>query len=154
MSQAALDVFTEEPPPRDSKLVQHENVTVTPHLGASTTEAQVGWSFPSKLICTTSYHTSLSSLLYTIPLQEGVALEIAEAVIGALRGDLAATAVNAPMVPAEVLSLPRKQFNIVISVYSCNLFASKQYISSHRFYQSYLHMLSLLRSWAGLLCNL
>ncbi|XP_062229443.1 D-3-phosphoglycerate dehydrogenase 3, chloroplastic-like [Phragmites australis] len=75
VAQAALDVFTEEPPPKDSKLVHHENVTVTPHLGASTTEAQ-----------------------------EGVALEIAEAVIGALRGDLAATAVNAPMVPAEVLS--------------------------------------------------
>ncbi|CAD6338822.1 unnamed protein product [Miscanthus lutarioriparius] len=98
VAQAALDVFTEEPPPRDSKLVQHENVTVTPHLGASTTEAQ-----------------------------EGVALEIAEAVIGALRGDLAATAVNAPMVPAVVLPLPRKKFNIVISVYSCNLFASKRW---------------------------
>lgn len=39
--QAALDVFTEEPPPNESKLVQHENVTVTPHLGASTMEAQV-----------------------------------------------------------------------------------------------------------------
>lgn len=39
--QAALDVFTEEPPAKDSKLVLHENVTVTPHLGASTTEAQV-----------------------------------------------------------------------------------------------------------------
>ncbi|KAM3409831.1 hypothetical protein ACQJBY_002227 [Aegilops geniculata] len=36
--------------------------------------------------------------------QEGVAIEIAEAVAGALRGELAATAVNAPMVPAEVLS--------------------------------------------------
>jgi hypothetical protein len=35
-------------------------------------------------------------------LQEGVAVEIAEAVIGALQGELAATAVNAPMVPAEV----------------------------------------------------
>ncbi|XP_074591070.1 D-3-phosphoglycerate dehydrogenase 1, chloroplastic-like [Curcuma longa] len=35
---------------------------------------------------------------------EGVAVEIAEAVIGALNGELAATAVNAPMVPAEVLS--------------------------------------------------
>lgn len=34
-------MFTEEPPPKDSKLVQHENVTVTPHLGASTKEAQV-----------------------------------------------------------------------------------------------------------------
>ncbi|XP_006657207.3 D-3-phosphoglycerate dehydrogenase 3, chloroplastic-like [Oryza brachyantha] len=75
VSQAALDVFTEEPPPKDSKLVHHENVTVTPHLGASTSEAQ-----------------------------EGVALEIAEAVLGALKGELAATAVNAPMVPAEVLS--------------------------------------------------
>jgi len=39
--QAALDVFTVEPPSKESKLVQHENVTVTPHLGASTIEAQV-----------------------------------------------------------------------------------------------------------------
>ncbi|CAK9136465.1 unnamed protein product [Ilex paraguariensis] len=75
VAQAALDVFTQEPPPKDSKLVQHENVTVTPHLGASTMEAQ-----------------------------EGVAIEIAEAVVGALKGELAATAVNAPMVPAEVLA--------------------------------------------------
>ncbi|KAM0943344.1 putative phosphoglycerate dehydrogenase [Dioscorea sansibarensis] len=74
VAQAALDVFTVEPPPSDSRLVQHENVTVTPHLGASTIEAQ-----------------------------EGVAIEIAEAVVGALKGELAATAVNAPMVPAEVL---------------------------------------------------
>eukprot|EP00252_Welwitschia_mirabilis_P021308 TRINITY_DN5430_c0_g1_i1.p1 TRINITY_DN5430_c0_g1~~TRINITY_DN5430_c0_g1_i1.p1 ORF type:complete len:626 (+),score=130.23 TRINITY_DN5430_c0_g1_i1:405-2282(+) len=75
VSQAALDVFTEEPPPKDNKLVQHEKVIVTPHLGASTVEAQ-----------------------------EGVAVEIAEAVVGALKGELAATAVNAPMVPAEVLA--------------------------------------------------
>ncbi|GFY97277.1 D-3-phosphoglycerate dehydrogenase [Actinidia rufa] len=75
VAQAALDVFTEEPPPKDSKLLQIENVTLTPHLGASTKEAQ-----------------------------EGVAVEIAEAVVGALRGELSATAVNAPMVPAEVLS--------------------------------------------------
>ncbi|XP_054777155.1 D-3-phosphoglycerate dehydrogenase 1, chloroplastic-like [Prosopis cineraria] len=75
VAQAALDVFTEEPPPKDSKLILHERVTATPHLGASTVEAQ-----------------------------EGVAVEIAEAVVGALRGELAATAVNAPMVPAEVLT--------------------------------------------------
>ncbi|KAF9675867.1 hypothetical protein SADUNF_Sadunf09G0078100 [Salix dunnii] len=75
VAQAALDVFTVEPPPQDSKLVQHERVTVTPHLGASTVEAQ-----------------------------EGVAIEIAEAVVGALKGELASTAVNAPMVPAEVLT--------------------------------------------------
>lgn len=37
-----------------------------------------------------------------IPAQEGVAVEIAEAVVGALRGELSATAVNAPMVPPEV----------------------------------------------------
>jgi D-3-phosphoglycerate dehydrogenase len=36
--------------------------------------------------------------------QEGVAVEIAEAVIGALNGELAATAVNAPMVPPEMLA--------------------------------------------------
>lgn len=41
VAQAALDVFTVEPPSQDSKLVQHEKVTVTPHLGASTMEAQV-----------------------------------------------------------------------------------------------------------------
>ncbi|KAI4329433.1 hypothetical protein L6164_021696 [Bauhinia variegata] len=75
VAQAALDVFTEEPPSKDSKLVQHENVTVTPHLGASTKEAQ-----------------------------EGVAIEVAEAVLGALNGELSATAVNAPMVAPEVLS--------------------------------------------------
>ncbi|ESW14139.1 hypothetical protein PHAVU_008G256300 [Phaseolus vulgaris] len=75
VAQAALDVFTEEPPSKESKLVQHENVTVTPHLGASTKEAQ-----------------------------EGVAIEIAEAVLGALKGELSATAVNAPMVAPEVLS--------------------------------------------------
>ncbi|KAK6267578.1 hypothetical protein QUC31_011738 [Theobroma cacao] len=75
VAQAALDVFTEEPPAKDSKLVQHENVVVTPHLGASTKEAQ-----------------------------EGVAIEIAEAVVGALKGELSATAVNAPMVPQEVMT--------------------------------------------------
>ncbi|XP_051134396.1 D-3-phosphoglycerate dehydrogenase 1, chloroplastic-like [Andrographis paniculata] len=75
VAQAALDVFTVEPPGKDSKLVLHANVTATPHLGASTMEAQ-----------------------------EGVAIEVAEAVVGALKGELAATAVNAPMVPAQVLT--------------------------------------------------
>ncbi|CAL9152386.1 unnamed protein product [Musa hybrid cultivar] len=75
VAQAALDVFTKEPPSADDKLVLHEKVTATPHLGASTVEAQ-----------------------------EEVAIEIAEAVLGALKGELASTSVNAPMVPAEVLS--------------------------------------------------
>ncbi|EPS61147.1 hypothetical protein M569_13650, partial [Genlisea aurea] len=75
VAQAALDVFSEEPPPKDSRLLKSENIIATPHLGASTVEAQ-----------------------------EGVAIEIAEAVVGALKGELSATAVNAPMVPAEVLT--------------------------------------------------
>ena len=38
---AALDVFEKEPPAEDSKLVTHPRVVCTPHLGASTDEAQV-----------------------------------------------------------------------------------------------------------------
>ena len=39
---AALDVFSKEPPPPEAKdLLEHPNVICTPHLGASTTEAQV-----------------------------------------------------------------------------------------------------------------
>lgn len=49
-------------------------------------------------------------------LQEGVAIEIAEAVIGALNGELAATAVNAPMVPAEVQNLIKSLKAIIILV--------------------------------------
>ncbi|CAN6482384.1 unnamed protein product [Victoria cruziana] len=75
VAQAALDVFTEEPPPKGNRLVLHENVVVTPHLGASIDDAQ-----------------------------EGVSIEVAEAVIGALKGELSSTTVNAPMVPPEVLS--------------------------------------------------
>lgn len=45
----------------------------------------------------------ISYVMLGFDMQEGVAIEIAEAVVGALRGELAATAVNAPMVPAEVL---------------------------------------------------
>ena len=37
---AALDVFEQEPPPHDHPLVQHERVICTPHLGASTEQAQ------------------------------------------------------------------------------------------------------------------
>ncbi len=38
---AALDVYQQEPPPADSPLLTHENVVHTPHLAASTSDAQV-----------------------------------------------------------------------------------------------------------------
>src|SRR6266704_1601764 len=42
---AALDVFEQEPPPANHTLLQLDQVIVTPHLGASTTEAQEGVAF-------------------------------------------------------------------------------------------------------------
>lgn len=75
VAQAALDVFMDEPPKFDGHpLIGRPDVIVTPHLGASTTEAQ-----------------------------EGVAIEVVEAVVDALAGKLSANAVNAPMVPPEIL---------------------------------------------------
>ena len=43
-----------------------------------------------------------------------MAIEIVEAVIGGLKGELSSTAVNAPMVPAEVCS-SRHPFMLLLS---------------------------------------
>ena len=45
VAAAALDVFATEPLPADSPLLGQANIITTPHLGASTTEAQEGVAF-------------------------------------------------------------------------------------------------------------
>lgn len=76
---AALDCFESEPPYKhpdsvSNKLVKHPKVLATPHLGASTVEAQ-----------------------------EDVAVEIATAVRNALNGDMVPTMINAPAMAPELL---------------------------------------------------
>lgn len=68
---AALDVFAKEPP-TDNPLIGHPNLIATPHLGASTLEAQA---------------------------LTGV--DVAEGVLTALAGGTPTYAVNAPFVPPE-----------------------------------------------------
>jgi D-3-phosphoglycerate dehydrogenase len=72
---AAFDVFEEEPPKPDHPFLNHPNIIVTPHLGASTVEAQ-----------------------------ENVAIDVSEQVLHILRGEAFKNAVNMPPIPAEVLS--------------------------------------------------
>ena len=68
----ALDVFAQEPP-ENTALIGHPKVVVTPHLGASTEEAQ-----------------------------REVAIEAAEQVLAVLNGEPARNTVNAPFVAPEV----------------------------------------------------
>jgi len=75
ISGAGLDVFTSEPPAADSvasQLVAHPKVVATPHLGASTKEAQ-----------------------------ENVSIDVCEQVIAILSGELPRSAVNAPIILPE-----------------------------------------------------
>jgi D-3-phosphoglycerate dehydrogenase len=71
---AALDVFVKEPPEPGSKLVAHERVVCTPHLGASTDEAQ-----------------------------EKVAVEVAEQIVAFVTRGEVKNAVNLTAVRAELL---------------------------------------------------
>ncbi|KAM3450423.1 hypothetical protein MY3296_006092 [Beauveria thailandica] len=72
---AGLDVFTSEPPTADSvasRLTKHPKVVATPHLGASTVEAQ-----------------------------ENVSMDVCTQVLEILRGGLPTSAVNAPIILPE-----------------------------------------------------
>jgi D-3-phosphoglycerate dehydrogenase len=75
---AALDVFVEEPPPADHPLVNHERVICTPHLGASTEQAQVN-----------------------------VAIAVAEQVRDYLLEGVIRNAVNVPSISTELLASMR-----------------------------------------------
>jgi D-3-phosphoglycerate dehydrogenase len=72
---AAFDVFINEPP-FDSPLMNFDNVILTPHLGASTEEAQVN-----------------------------VAVDIAHEVISVLQGGPARNAINIPSVKPEAMAV-------------------------------------------------
>ncbi|OJJ50211.1 hypothetical protein ASPZODRAFT_13301 [Penicilliopsis zonata CBS 506.65] len=75
LAGAAVDVFTSEPPAPDSpaaRLIAHPKVVATPHLGASTVEAQ-----------------------------ENVSIDVCEQVLQILDGSLPRSAVNAPLILPE-----------------------------------------------------
>ena len=67
VSAAAVDVFVDEPPPKDHPLLTAKNIVLSPHIGANTIEAQ-----------------------------DRVAVQTAEMVIEALRGSIFVSAVNLP----------------------------------------------------------
>lgn len=78
VAAAGLDVFDHEPLAADSPLRPFERVVLTPHLGASTAEAQ-----------------------------ENVGLEAAELIVDVLKGGFIRNAVNAPSVDPETLKTLR-----------------------------------------------
>ena len=72
---AAIDVFVNEPP-LESPLIEQDNIIVTPHLGASTQEAQVN-----------------------------VAVDVAEQIINLSKGLPVQNAINMPYVKQEVMKV-------------------------------------------------
>src|SRR5256885_10198389 len=87
LAGVALDVFSQEPI-RDNvilkQLLTHERVIATPHLGASTKEAQLG-----------------------------VATDVAEQIVAVLRGNFPRSAVNAPLILPETLQVLQPYMRLV-----------------------------------------
>ncbi len=73
---AAIDVFPNEPPDMAAPVLHNDKIIVTPHLGASTAEAQ-----------------------------ERVAVDVALQILAILRGEPAQYAVNAPMIAKETMTV-------------------------------------------------
>lgn len=73
---AAIDVYTSEPVTKDHPLVGVPGIVLTPHLGASTVEAQIG-----------------------------VSLDVSKGIIAALHGKPVATAVNMAPVSPQVMKV-------------------------------------------------
>ncbi len=83
---AAVDVFVHEPAV-GNKLVESDRIVVTPHLGASTAEAQ-----------------------------ERVAVDVAEQIIAHLKGEPVRYAVNAPLIPPETLSFLAPYIDVALKM--------------------------------------
>ncbi|MBO5244638.1 MAG: phosphoglycerate dehydrogenase, partial [Selenomonadales bacterium] len=80
---AAIDVFDGEPVNMDNPLLDCDNIVVTPHLGASTKEAQIG-----------------------------VAVDVAHGVVAALKGEPVMTAVNMAHVAPHVMKQIQPYFSL------------------------------------------
>ncbi len=87
LAGVALDVFSQEPVGDNAilkQLLADERVIATPHLGASTEEAQVG-----------------------------VATDVAEQIVAVLRGGFPRAAVNAPLILPEALKILQPYMHLV-----------------------------------------
>ncbi|MBQ1510868.1 MAG: phosphoglycerate dehydrogenase, partial [Selenomonadaceae bacterium] len=80
---AAIDVFTSEPIPADHPLLGVPGIILTPHLGASTVEAQIG-----------------------------VSVDVSEGILAALKGEPVSTAVNMAPVSPQVMKVIGPYLNL------------------------------------------